>query len=452
MVNKIIIMQIYKITNLINNKIYIGKDITSNPDYFGSGLLIKRAIKKYGCENFIKEVIDTTDDYNELSKKEIYWISFYKSTNRKIGYNITPGGDGGDTLSNHPNLDLIREKISKNSPKTGKTYEETFGEQKAKEYKNKLKLNVHKNVLSTEALIKKEQKWKDYNENFKKRCQYIKEQIDNGKIYEFMDELKLIKKKSSHNFLKNAEGFYNFFGHELRFVFGKLKIREEDEFIKLFTYIKNENIEGLTSYLKFIPNTYFKNRKEYYEYIGDILESGIKNNLKKNRKKIEQKTKLKIIIDNNKYESISDAAKILNIDRSLLRSRLKSPHFKNYLFHDEELNIKYKKYEVIDPHLSKKERISIGGIIYESITEAANYLNKSDSYIHWRLNSKSYPEWFYLNKEVELKETGLPKAKSVSIIGKEYESITKAVEGSGIDRQIIRYRLKSDNFPDYFYT
>ena len=60
--------------------------------------------------------------------------------------------------------------------------------------------------------------------------------------------------------------------------------------------IKNKNIEGLTYYLKFIPNKYFKNRKEYYEYIGDKLKLDIKINLKKNRKKFEQATKVKVII------------------------------------------------------------------------------------------------------------------------------------------------------------
>ena len=50
-------MQIYKITNLINGKIYIGQDSNDRLDYFGSGLLIKRAIKKYGKENFNKQII-----------------------------------------------------------------------------------------------------------------------------------------------------------------------------------------------------------------------------------------------------------------------------------------------------------------------------------------------------------------------------------------------------------
>lgn len=86
-------MQIYKITNIINNKIYIGKDTKDNPTYFGSGKLIKRAIKKYGISNFIKEIIDYSDNNEELCIKEIYWIKFYDATNPKIGYNIMDGDE-----------------------------------------------------------------------------------------------------------------------------------------------------------------------------------------------------------------------------------------------------------------------------------------------------------------------------------------------------------------------
>jgi hypothetical protein len=49
-------MQIYKITNLINNKIYIGKDTTSDPNYFGSGLLINRADGIISGESFDKSL------------------------------------------------------------------------------------------------------------------------------------------------------------------------------------------------------------------------------------------------------------------------------------------------------------------------------------------------------------------------------------------------------------
>ena len=47
-------MIIYKTTNLVNKKIYIGQDSKNNPEYLGSGAIVKKAIKKYGKENFKK--------------------------------------------------------------------------------------------------------------------------------------------------------------------------------------------------------------------------------------------------------------------------------------------------------------------------------------------------------------------------------------------------------------
>ena len=129
------------------------------------------------------------------------------------------------------------------------------------------------------------------------------------------------------------------------------------------------------------------------------------------------------------------------------KNNWKSPKYSKYA----DKNEKYKKFDKIDIHLSKKQPISIKGKEYESITEAAKSLNKRNDYITWRLNSKSYPEWFYLNKEIELKETGDPKKKKVSILGAQYESISEAVKGTLIDRQLIRYRLKSKKFTEYFY-
>ncbi len=90
-------MVIYKTTNKVNGKIYIGKNATDNPDYLGSGQYLKRAIKKYGRDNFVKEVIERCFDEASLDERERYWIAFYGSTNREVGYNLTDGGTGGDT-------------------------------------------------------------------------------------------------------------------------------------------------------------------------------------------------------------------------------------------------------------------------------------------------------------------------------------------------------------------
>lgn len=87
---------VYKITNLVNGKIYIGKHSTDNLDdnYMGSGVILHQAYKKYGLGCFTKEVIDYYNNEEELNRGEIYWIAKYNSTDQNIGYNLTYGGDG----------------------------------------------------------------------------------------------------------------------------------------------------------------------------------------------------------------------------------------------------------------------------------------------------------------------------------------------------------------------
>jgi group I intron endonuclease len=87
---------IYKIINHVNNKIYIGKHQTTdlNDSYMGSGKLLKRAIKKYGIENFTKiilHVYNTENDMN-LKEKELVTEDFCL---RPDTYNICAGGKGG---------------------------------------------------------------------------------------------------------------------------------------------------------------------------------------------------------------------------------------------------------------------------------------------------------------------------------------------------------------------
>lgn len=215
-------MEIYKITNLINNKIYIGKDVSCDNSYYGSGVFIKQSINKHGKENFTKEIIDVCDNHDDLCIKEKFWISYYKE-NGFVLYNITEGGDGGDTWSNNPNFNSLKEK--------------------------------------------------------------------------------------------------------------------------------------------------------YYK---------------------------PIIIDDVEYESISLASRTLCLERSLIRSRLKSYNFKNYLYKDNDINIKNEKF--IDKFESKRKKISINGVEYKSVTDACKELKKPHDYILWRLQSKSYTNWIYISESITNKE------------------------------------------------
>jgi len=142
---------IYKTTNLINSKIYVGKKkgiVENTSDYLGSGLLISYSIKKYGKENFKKEVLCYCSDFNDQNEKEKYWIKELKSNDLTIGYNIGKGGEFGDIFTNHPDKDKIREKISK--AKKGK---------KHPEWRNQLK-----------SLRQTGKKHKKYSDQGRKNC------------------------------------------------------------------------------------------------------------------------------------------------------------------------------------------------------------------------------------------------------------------------------------------
>lgn len=86
---------IYKITNLVNGKVYVGKHQTRVLDdgYMGSGKLIRRAVAKYGIDSFKKEILHIFDNELEMNAKEAELVTeeFCKESN----YNLCPGGHGG---------------------------------------------------------------------------------------------------------------------------------------------------------------------------------------------------------------------------------------------------------------------------------------------------------------------------------------------------------------------
>jgi group I intron endonuclease len=135
-------MYIYKTTNTINNKIYIGissKNSIKSLSYLGSGITLKKALKKYGRENFKKEIIEENEgfEYKDLQELEKFYISLYNSTNNNIGYNISQGGDGnfgeanGMFGKNHSEESILKMTEIRNSkikldPTYGKMSEENI--------------------------------------------------------------------------------------------------------------------------------------------------------------------------------------------------------------------------------------------------------------------------------------------------------------------------------------
>jgi len=104
---------IYKITNLLNDKIYVGKQSYNTEveynNYFGGGKIIIRALKKHGVENFKKEILWFCSSSKGAYILESLIVN-YEFILREDTYNLVPGGRGG-TGKKH--TDITKKKLSK---------------------------------------------------------------------------------------------------------------------------------------------------------------------------------------------------------------------------------------------------------------------------------------------------------------------------------------------------
>jgi len=140
---------IYKATNLLNNKIYIGqtrqKLYERKSKHKRNALKSKRntyfynAIRKYGWRNFKWEILGYTYSKEELIKCEIEGIKFYNSNNKIYGYNSTKGGEG----LQEPSEEVI-EKLKKSGKKSK-------GRIPSKETRNKISLGLYNYYTSNEG-------------------------------------------------------------------------------------------------------------------------------------------------------------------------------------------------------------------------------------------------------------------------------------------------------------
>lgn len=87
-------MLVYKITNIKNNLAYVGVTHGSHfHRYWGSGIHIKRAIKKHGKSHFVKRILEHVKDEQSAFERERHWIRAL-NTLHPNGYNLSAGGDG----------------------------------------------------------------------------------------------------------------------------------------------------------------------------------------------------------------------------------------------------------------------------------------------------------------------------------------------------------------------
>jgi group I intron endonuclease len=152
---------IYKITNKITNKIYIGQttrninkrfeEHTTNNKYAS---YLTTSINKYGKDNFTIDIICYCFSKEELNKQEIFFIFKYKTYDKTKGYNISLGGQGGNLG------EVVNQKISKSKKK--------YFEVESNRLLNKLTQKIVKNTKE-QKLLHKEITLNYLNKNPEKR-------------------------------------------------------------------------------------------------------------------------------------------------------------------------------------------------------------------------------------------------------------------------------------------
>lgn len=137
---------IYLTTNLINGMKYIGQHSSSTFDkyYYGSGVLIKKALSEYGIENFKCEIIEWCDTFEYLNEREKYWIRYYNADLNENFYNKAMGGSNSKFCLrdiNHPwyNKKHSEESLRKMSESKQGENNPMYGKHHTDETKEKIK-------------------------------------------------------------------------------------------------------------------------------------------------------------------------------------------------------------------------------------------------------------------------------------------------------------------------
>lgn len=156
-------MIIYKITNKINNKIYIGQTIRTLEERVKEhkrkkNCSLYKAFNKYGIENFDFEIIEKCNSTEEMNEKEIYWIKYYDCLMPK-GYNLCEGGGqtNGYTHKEESKIKMSKNRgryYGENNPFYGKTHTLEQKQKWSKERKGKdLSKAIEKSIKSRQRKV-----------------------------------------------------------------------------------------------------------------------------------------------------------------------------------------------------------------------------------------------------------------------------------------------------------
>lgn len=151
---------IYQIQNKLNGMIYVGKHMTDNKDdgYMGSGIRIRRAIEKYGLENFEKTILFECSSVEEMNAKEAEIVN-EDFIARDDVYNIKLGGEGGWEFIN------AKDTRHQHALNSGKATKKTYAELKIRKQQNQLTIEDKQRIQRLSEASKTT--WRNYSENEK---------------------------------------------------------------------------------------------------------------------------------------------------------------------------------------------------------------------------------------------------------------------------------------------
>ena len=223
---------IYKTTNNINGKYYIGKHKTRDLDdnYLGSGTMLKRAIKKHGINNFVKEYLFIFDNEEDMNNKEAELVSeeFIKED---TNYNLALGGRGSWSYANNHPLQEEYRKLARDTFQNllkDDNYRNRFSKTIFDIWKNKSDIDKNITLENLKRASKIAQKnhpngtffGKKHTEEFKEhigKINSIKQKGSNNSQYGMMWiyslEEKISKRISKDEFI--PEGWYK--GRKMKF-------------------------------------------------------------------------------------------------------------------------------------------------------------------------------------------------------------------------------------------
>lgn len=280
---------IYKITNIVNSKIYIGQSVnvkirikrhkTDLKNNRHHNDLLQKSYNKYGHQNFDFEVIELCD-LNQLDSKEVYWISYYKATDRKYGYNFESGGNANKTMHEE-----TKDKIRLSNRASSDLLTETD----VREIKIALALNIQHDELveiygvhlSTISKINTCKNWEWV-------LPELNEELINKKISIELERNKIIERMYNEGYsgFKICELSSIPYSYISSYLSGRGKSQVEDRYNSIrkdyaMGATKKEilNKYGISSsvFESAIPNVHYNERVELHTKIMKMFDSGMKN-------------------------------------------------------------------------------------------------------------------------------------------------------------------------------